>query len=171
MSFSRGTGQLGTTTHVGNDWYQQTSCHRRRFYLTLSMPRSQDEVSQGKVHGWVTRKFWKLVELVQLHHVWPHTQSLATFVRLVERLEVRTQTWNWQHIQSVKQALPKVFYSRKWDILYNKSSTFQFKIVFALPFTSDTDQIYHTNDFCVGVLQKLVKYEPHFLFIILIVLH
>jgi len=60
-------------------------------YFAVFVPGGQDEVTQSQIHGGITGKFWKLVKLIQLHHVRPHTQSLATLVRLVEGLEVRTQ--------------------------------------------------------------------------------
>lgn len=64
-------------------------------YLAVPVPGGQDEVTESQVHGGVTGKFWKLVKLIQLHHIRAHTQSLAAFIRLVEGLEVRTQAWNW----------------------------------------------------------------------------
>lgn len=69
-------------------------CRTSGVNLAVPVPRSQDQVSQSQVHGGISGKLWKLVELVQLHHVWSDTQSFPTLVRLVERLEVRTQTWN-----------------------------------------------------------------------------
>lgn len=63
-------------------------------HLAVLVPGGQDEVPQGQVHGGIPGKLWKLVELVQLHHVGPHTQSLAALVGLVEGLEVRTEAWN-----------------------------------------------------------------------------
>ena len=63
-------------------------------YLAVIVPQGQNEVTQSQVHGGVAGKFWKLVELIQFHHVRAHTQSLATLVGLVEGLEVRTEAWN-----------------------------------------------------------------------------
>lgn len=57
-------------------------------YFAVCVPQSEDEVSQSQVHGGVSRILWKLIELIQLHHVGPHTQSFATLIGLVERLEV-----------------------------------------------------------------------------------
>ena len=63
-------------------------------YLAILVPGSQNEVTQSQIHGGVAGEFWKLVKLIQLHHVGPHTQSFSTLVRLVEGLEVWTQAWN-----------------------------------------------------------------------------
>lgn len=64
-------------------------------YRRVPVPGGQNKVTQGQVHGGVTRKFWELVKFIQLHHIWPHTQSFSTLIRLIERLEVRTQARNW----------------------------------------------------------------------------
>lgn len=63
-------------------------------FFAVCVPQSEDEVSQGQVHGGVSRILWKLVELIQFHHVWPHTQSLATLIGLVEWLEVPVHAEN-----------------------------------------------------------------------------
>lgn len=63
-------------------------------YLAVLVPGGQNKVTQSQVHGGVAGKFWKLVKLIQLHHIRPHAQSLAALIRLVEGLEVRTQAWN-----------------------------------------------------------------------------
>ena len=57
-------------------------------YFAVCVPQSEDEVSQSQVHGGVSRILWKLIELIQLHHIGPHTQSFATLIGLVEWLEV-----------------------------------------------------------------------------------
>lgn len=63
-------------------------------YLAVLVPGGQNKVTQSQIHGGITGKFWKLVKLIKLHHIRSHTQSLATLIRLVEGLEVWTQTWN-----------------------------------------------------------------------------
>lgn len=65
-----------------------------QYYRGVTVPGGQDEVTQSQVHGGIAGKFRKLVKFVQLHHIWPDTQSFSTLVGLVERLEVRTQAWN-----------------------------------------------------------------------------
>ena len=67
---------------------------KRCAYRAVPVPGGQDEVAQGQVHGGISGELRELVQLVQLHHVWSHTQGLSTLVGLVEGLEVRTQPWN-----------------------------------------------------------------------------
>lgn len=61
---------------------------RGESFFAVCVPQCEDEVSQSQVHGGVPRILWELVELIQLHHVWPHAQRFPTLVGLVERLEV-----------------------------------------------------------------------------------
>ena len=71
-------------------------------HLAVSEPQGEDEIPQSQVHGGVPRIFRELVELIQLHHVWPHTQGFAALVGLVERLEVPVHAWNWGEKQRSK---------------------------------------------------------------------
>lgn len=73
-------------------------CHCKQIStvnLAVLVPGGQNKVTQSQIHGGIPGKFWKLIKLVQFHHIWTHTQSLATLIRLVEGLEVWAQTWNW----------------------------------------------------------------------------
>ena len=71
-------------------------------HLAVSEPQGQDKVPQSQIHGGVPRVFRELVELIQLHHVWPHAQGFAALVGLVERLEVPVHAWNWGEKQRSK---------------------------------------------------------------------
>jgi len=67
---------------------------RGKSFFAVSVPQGEDEVPQSQVHGGVSGTLWELIELVQLHHVRPHTQGFAALVGLVERLEVPVHAWN-----------------------------------------------------------------------------
>ncbi len=63
-------------------------------YLAVLVPGGQNKVTQSQIHGGIAGEFWKLVQLIQLHHIWSHAQSFAALIGLVEGLEVWTQAWN-----------------------------------------------------------------------------
>ena len=63
-------------------------------HLAVSIPQGKDEIPQSQVHGGVPGILWELIELIQLHHVWPHAQGFAALVGLVERLEVPVHAWH-----------------------------------------------------------------------------
>lgn len=63
-------------------------------YFAVSEPQREDEVPQSQVHGGVSGILRELIELVQLHHVWPHAQGFTALVGLIERLEVPVHAWS-----------------------------------------------------------------------------
>lgn len=42
-------------------------------YLAVFVPGGQNKVTQSQIHGGIAGKFRKLVKLIQLHHIRPHT--------------------------------------------------------------------------------------------------
>lgn len=64
-------------------------------YLAVCIPQSQNQVSQGQIHGRISWIFWELIELIQFHDIWPYTKCFPAFVGLVKRLEILVHSCNW----------------------------------------------------------------------------